>query len=221
MGSVYKPTYTKSDKTTGRRVTRKTARWYIEFTDEKGNRRKEPGFTDKTATEQLLREREREVELALVGIVNRRQNRLDGRRRFGVKGDVVALVRQFRSRDQLATQREVVEDEDFVVLDLVVPVERNLLGVRREEFTGLLLEQLGQIGLQTLSGVDAQDRLIFGSGLRDGEVVEQRAGGHQGLLPTLRNVYGNNCTTSATCSGLSRCLRVMRRYAIPSSDCTS
>ena len=70
MGSVYKPTYTKSDKKTGRRVTRKTARWYIEFTDEKDNRRKEPGFTDKTATEQLLREREREVELALVGIVN-------------------------------------------------------------------------------------------------------------------------------------------------------
>ena len=30
MGSVYKPSYTKSDKKTGLRVTRKTARWYID-----------------------------------------------------------------------------------------------------------------------------------------------------------------------------------------------
>lgn len=70
MGSVYRPSYTKVDPKTGLRVSRKTSRWYIEYVDEKGERRKERGFKDKTATEQLLREREREVELALVGIVN-------------------------------------------------------------------------------------------------------------------------------------------------------
>ncbi len=70
MGSIYKPTYTKKDPVTGERVIRQTAKWYIEYLDENGFRKKEPGYKDKTATEQLLRDKEREVEFAKIGIRN-------------------------------------------------------------------------------------------------------------------------------------------------------
>jgi hypothetical protein len=70
MGSVYKQPYTKKDAKTGKRVKRKTQKWYIEYLDVNGHRTKEPAFRDRTASQQLLLEREKEVELARVGISN-------------------------------------------------------------------------------------------------------------------------------------------------------
>lgn len=67
MARIYRHTYTIFDEATGKRVLRRTAKWYIEFRDEKGQRRRVPGFTDKIATQRKAAEIEHGVVLLLRG----------------------------------------------------------------------------------------------------------------------------------------------------------
>jgi len=69
MASVFKPTYTKTDKN-GKRVTRKSKKWYVKYRDAEGIVRKIPGYTDKSATQQLAAKLQREAELGQMGIVD-------------------------------------------------------------------------------------------------------------------------------------------------------
>lgn len=68
MGSIYKHTYT-TPGPDGTRVRKETRKWYIEFVDENGVRRREPGFKDRRSTEQLLATRERDVEMIRSGLL--------------------------------------------------------------------------------------------------------------------------------------------------------
>ncbi len=70
MGSVFKPTYTKKDSLTGETVTHKLKKWYVKYRDAEGVVRKVAGFTDKSATQQLLAKLEREAELEKLGITD-------------------------------------------------------------------------------------------------------------------------------------------------------
>jgi len=68
MARIYRHSYTKKMKD-GKRVLRKTRKWYIEYRDAQGVVRRVPGFTDKLATEQRAAELERQAERERVGIV--------------------------------------------------------------------------------------------------------------------------------------------------------
>lgn len=68
MGHVFKHTYTTKGKD-GRRVTRETKKWYIEWTDPHGKRHREPGYADRKATEHLLAERERDAARIASGLL--------------------------------------------------------------------------------------------------------------------------------------------------------
>jgi hypothetical protein len=59
MASVFKQSYTKS-LPDGTRVTRQTRKWYAEYVDADGMRRRVPGYKDRAATEQLAARLERE-----------------------------------------------------------------------------------------------------------------------------------------------------------------
>ena len=58
MARLLKQRYTVTDGQ-GRKATRKSKKWYVEFRDGQGIRRRVPGFTDKAATQQLASELER------------------------------------------------------------------------------------------------------------------------------------------------------------------
>lgn len=68
MARVYKHTYMKMGKD-GRRVLRRTRKWYVEYRDGQGVMRRVAGFTDKLATEQRAAELERQAERERVGII--------------------------------------------------------------------------------------------------------------------------------------------------------
>jgi integrase/recombinase XerD len=68
MASIFKPTYTKTDPKTGKKVTKRLKKWYVKYRDSDDRERKVPGFTDKSATLQLAARLEREAELARQGM---------------------------------------------------------------------------------------------------------------------------------------------------------
>jgi len=70
MASIFKQQYTATDAK-GRKVTKKSAHWYIDYKGTDGVRKRVRGFKDKTATAQLAAKLEKEAELAEVGIVDR------------------------------------------------------------------------------------------------------------------------------------------------------
>ena len=69
MGSVFRQQYTTIHPKTGKRVTRKSKKYYIQYTVN-GVRRREPAFTDKTASQVLLAKRILESEREAVGITD-------------------------------------------------------------------------------------------------------------------------------------------------------
>lgn len=70
MARIFKQQYTKRDGN-GCKVRRMTEKWYIEFVDGQGVRRRKPGFTDKKATAQLGAELERRAAREATGLIDR------------------------------------------------------------------------------------------------------------------------------------------------------
>ena len=79
MARVFKPQYPKRRTVKGKRVTvtrngktvyTQSKKWYVEYTDAQGVVRREPGFTDRQATEQLKADLVRRVEREKVGIID-------------------------------------------------------------------------------------------------------------------------------------------------------
>src|SRR4051812_24721138 len=68
MGSLFRPTYTAKDPKTGERVTRKAKRWYGQYLDGDGVRRRVPLSANKAAAQQILADFERRAEHARAGI---------------------------------------------------------------------------------------------------------------------------------------------------------
>jgi integrase len=54
--SLFKPTYTKLNKRTGKRVTRRSKKWYVKYKDENGLWQRRPAYTDRAASEELDRQ---------------------------------------------------------------------------------------------------------------------------------------------------------------------
>jgi len=69
MARVFRHQYTKKARD-GTRVTKKARKWYIEYRDAQGVRRRVPGYTDKRATEQKAAELERKAERQRAGIID-------------------------------------------------------------------------------------------------------------------------------------------------------
>ena len=63
MPSIYRPTYKKNGKLT------RMKKWYIRYRDHEGKLKTIPGFTDKTATQQLGAKLEREAEMIRAGFL--------------------------------------------------------------------------------------------------------------------------------------------------------
>ena len=70
MARVFRQRYTKSTPD-GRRVTKISRKWYVEYRDAQGIRRRVPGYTDKPATQQLAAELERRAAQEQSGLVDR------------------------------------------------------------------------------------------------------------------------------------------------------
>jgi len=54
MARVFRQQYTQQTPG-GERATRQSAKWYVEYRDAQGVRHRVPGYTDKSATQQLAR----------------------------------------------------------------------------------------------------------------------------------------------------------------------
>jgi cell division protein ZapA (FtsZ GTPase activity inhibitor) len=70
MASLFRPTYTKSDPTTGRRVSRKVRKWYGKYRDASGRLRCTPLSPIKTAAMAMLTDLVRKIELQKAGFVD-------------------------------------------------------------------------------------------------------------------------------------------------------
>jgi integrase len=70
MARVFRQQYTQRTPD-GERVTRQSAKWYVEYRDAQGIRRRVPGYTDKAATQQLASELERQAAREQSGLVDR------------------------------------------------------------------------------------------------------------------------------------------------------
>ena len=70
MARVFRQQYTQR-LPDGERVTRQSAKWYVEFCDAQRIRRRVPGYTDKAATQQLASELERSAAREQSGLVDR------------------------------------------------------------------------------------------------------------------------------------------------------
>ncbi|MEX0717055.1 MAG: tyrosine-type recombinase/integrase [Planctomycetaceae bacterium] len=71
MASLFKPTYTKTDPKTGKRVTRKTTKWYGQFTGPDGDVYRVPLCRDKAAAQVMLAEKMKAVERGEVDLADR------------------------------------------------------------------------------------------------------------------------------------------------------
>ena len=70
MARIFKQQYTVKEQDGGKR-TQKSRKWYVEFRDGQGIRRRVPGYTDKQATQQLASELERKAAREQAGLVDR------------------------------------------------------------------------------------------------------------------------------------------------------
>src|SRR5262245_52519889 len=109
MASIYQPTYTKTDAATGRKVKRKTRKWYIEYRDADGRVQKVPGYADLPATRQLAADLERRAVRLQSGLADpfeeHRKRSLadhlaDFRRYLEAKGNTEKHARQTCNRVQ-------------------------------------------------------------------------------------------------------------------------
>ncbi len=73
MASVFRHSYTSKDPETGKRITKRTRKWYVSYVDADGIRRKVPGFADKEATRQLAADLERRAARARTGLIDREE----------------------------------------------------------------------------------------------------------------------------------------------------
>jgi integrase len=71
MASLIRRYYTTTDPKTGRKVRKRSPKWYGQYVDEMGIRQRVPLSENKTAAQQMLNELVRKAELAKVGIVDR------------------------------------------------------------------------------------------------------------------------------------------------------
>ncbi len=67
MASVYKKTRRVVDPQTGKRIKKKSRKWWVKYRDEDGVIQRKPAFTDKTASQQYAAQLEKEAELAQAG----------------------------------------------------------------------------------------------------------------------------------------------------------
>lgn len=70
MASIFKPTYTKTDPKTGKRIKRKARKWYVQYKDQHGRWKRVPGYVDREATRQLAAQLERKVERLQSGLTD-------------------------------------------------------------------------------------------------------------------------------------------------------
>jgi hypothetical protein len=70
MARVFRQHYT-TKAPDGRKITKKSRKWYVEYRDGQGIRRRVPGYTDKPATQQLAAELERRAAQEQSGLVDR------------------------------------------------------------------------------------------------------------------------------------------------------
>ena len=77
MASLIKPTYTKTDPKTGKRVQRRSRKWYGKFRDMQGAIHRVPLCTDKTAAQGMLRDEIRKVERRLAGLTDPHDDHLN------------------------------------------------------------------------------------------------------------------------------------------------
>ena len=69
MARIFRQAYTINRN--GKRVTRQSRKWYVEYRDGQGIRRRKPGFTDKQATQQLASDLEKQAAREEAGLVDR------------------------------------------------------------------------------------------------------------------------------------------------------
>jgi len=70
MASVFRPSYSKIDPKTGKRIKRQLQKWYVEFEDASGKLVRVPGYRDKEATRELARSLERRAAQQREGIID-------------------------------------------------------------------------------------------------------------------------------------------------------
>jgi hypothetical protein len=70
MAFLYKPTYTKVDPTTGKKVKKKAAKWYFSYRDADGIVRRVPGDKSKDITRQMAVKYTQDASLKKAGIVD-------------------------------------------------------------------------------------------------------------------------------------------------------
>ena len=70
MASLFRPTYTKADPITGRRVSRKVRKWYGKYRDASGRLRCTPLSPIKTAAMAMLTDLVRKIELQKAGLID-------------------------------------------------------------------------------------------------------------------------------------------------------
>jgi len=68
VASLYKKSHTTTDPKNGRKITKKSRKWWIKYRDATGVIRRVPGCTDKAATLQMAAKLEREAELKRAGV---------------------------------------------------------------------------------------------------------------------------------------------------------
>lgn len=105
MASIFRQTYTKRDPKTGKKIRKKVARWYIEYRDEHGHRKRVPGFTDKEMTRQLSRELETKAEAIRRGLIHPHELHVDR----PLKEHVADFLEYLRAKGD--TERYVLETE--------------------------------------------------------------------------------------------------------------
>ena len=70
MARIFRQRYTKTTPD-GRKVTQQSRKWYVEYRDGQGIRRRVPGYTDKQATQQLASDLEKRAAREQSGLVDR------------------------------------------------------------------------------------------------------------------------------------------------------
>ena len=70
MARIFRQRYT-TKTADGRRVTQQSRKWYVEYRDGQGIRRRVPGYTDKQATQQLGSDLERQSAREASGLTDR------------------------------------------------------------------------------------------------------------------------------------------------------
>ncbi len=137
MASARKLTYTRYDCQTGKRIRKKTKKYYAIYVDAvTGKEKRVPGYTDKQATLQLARRLERESQLQAAGLLDPVLE--------SSKVPLEKLVEEFR-QDLLLRQRSsgYVELVVMRIRRLCRAIDaRHLAQLRPEPITQWLLEQM-------------------------------------------------------------------------------